>query len=155
MIQNTYRLLSASAHMSALHWTLFKHCAVVGLAMLLHIHVITSTTYWNLCVSEYNPPHLWNSADRWGSRCFDWKRGTQRPCCAAPYSSFSSHSNIVMCVGWYMWLIRWVLVRMIGFISTLVTHSLLITFNTAIQHYCWFTPSTAHRCTRTRILSFH
>jgi hypothetical protein len=36
--------------------------------------------------------------------------------------------KILSRVGWYTRLINQVLVRMIGFISTLVTHSLLITF---------------------------
>jgi hypothetical protein len=46
---------------------------------------------------------------------------------------------------------KWqVLVRMIGFISPLVTHSLLITFLTqAIQRCCWFTHIPVHRCSHT------
>jgi hypothetical protein len=40
----------------------------------------------------------------------------------------SLNTGIGRRVGWYTPLIRRVLVRMIGFISTLVTHSLLITF---------------------------
>jgi fluoride ion exporter CrcB/FEX len=56
--------------------------------------------------------------------------------------------------AWWKWR---VLVRMIGFISTLVTHSLFITFNThliqTIQRYRWFTYIPVHRCAHTRILS--
>jgi hypothetical protein len=49
--------------------------------------------------------------------------------------------------------IRGVLVRMIGFITSWATHSLVIT--QTIQRYLCFTPITVHRCARTRILSFH
>jgi hypothetical protein len=55
-------------------------------------------------------------------------------------------------VGWYTRRKWRVLFRMIGFISTLVTHSLLITLT---ESYHSFTHFTAHRCTRTRILRVH
>jgi hypothetical protein len=69
-------------------------------------------------------------------------------------------SSLSMCilsrVGWHVWRKWQVLVRMIGFISPLATHSLLITFTTqAIQCYRWFTHFPVHRCARTRIFSLH
>jgi hypothetical protein len=60
---------------------------------------------------------------------------------------------ILWCVWWYTPLKWRVPIRMIGIISSWVTHSLLVTLNTAVQRYRSFTPFTDHRCTRTRILS--
>jgi hypothetical protein len=51
-----------------------------------------------------------------------------------PVSAFFTVDAILLTppsrVGWYTRLIRRVLVRMFGFISTLITHSLLVTFST-------------------------
>jgi Fe2+ transport system protein B len=56
--------------------------------------------------------------------------------------------KILSRVGWYVWRKRRVLVRMIGFISALVTHSLLITFTykqySAIAHLCHLQFTVAH-----------
>jgi hypothetical protein len=43
--------------------------------------------------------------------------------------------TILSCVGWYAWQKWWVLVQMMGIISTLVTSSLNHIY---IQRYCWF-----------------
>jgi hypothetical protein len=64
---------------------------------------------------------------------------------------FSAADDIVMWMGGCAWLIRRVLVWIIGFIDTLYTPLELQT----IQHYCWSAHFTVHRYTHTRALSLH
>jgi hypothetical protein len=49
------------------------------------------------------------------------------PSSCGVYKAITTSDTKMLCVWWYTPLIRWVLVRMIGFISSWVTHSLLIT----------------------------
>jgi hypothetical protein len=72
--------------------------------------------------------------------------------------SFSqgSYLNVVFCVWWYPPLIRRVLVRMTGCVSSLVTHTLLFALtNKPHSALADLRTSAIHRCTRTRIFCLH
>jgi hypothetical protein len=65
---------------------------------------------------------------------------------------YQIHSNIVTCTGFAVTYIRRVLDWMIAFINILFTH---ISGLQTIQRYRWYTHTTVHRCTHTRVLSLH